>query len=56
MTSSVDEILNGPDYFYCLHYKARMKKSCCIRRQAYRDDTRVRQNPNRALALNLVID
>ena len=56
MTISVDEILNGPDYFFCEHYKARMKKSCCIQRQAYRDDVKVRQNPNTPLAPNLVAD
>jgi hypothetical protein len=56
MTTSVDDILNGPDYFYCEHYKARMKKSCCIQRQAYRDDVKVRQNPNTPLAPNLVAD
>lgn len=56
MTTSVDEILNGPDYFFCEHYRARMKKSCCIQRQAYRDDVKVRQNPNTPLAPNLVAD
>lgn len=56
MTTSVDDILNGPDYFYCEHYKARMKKSCCIQWQAYRDDTKARQNPNTPLAANLVAD
>lgn len=56
MTTSVDDILNGPDYFFCEHYKARMKKSCCIQRQAYRDDVKVRQNPNTPLAPNLVAD
>lgn len=56
MTTSVDEILNGPDYFFCEHYKARMKKSCCIQRQAYRDDVKARQNPNTPLAPNLVAD
>ncbi len=56
MTTSVADILNGPDYFFCEHYRARMKKTCCIQRQAYRDDTKARQNPNTPLAPNLVAD
>lgn len=53
MTTSVDDILNGPDYFFCEHYKARMRKQICIDRQAHREDIRARQNPNTALAADL---
>ncbi len=43
MTISVDDILNGPDYFYCEHYRARMSKQCCIARQE-----KARQDPKAA--------
>jgi len=53
MTTSVDEILNGPDYFFCEHYRARMKKQACIARQENEINLRARQNPNTHLAPNL---
>lgn len=51
--TSVDAILNGPDYFYCEHYRARLKKQNCIARQDAENNVKARQNPNTALAPNL---
>ena len=34
MDQSIEEILNGPDYFYCEKYHARMKKVLCVEKQA----------------------
>jgi len=48
MTTSVDDILNGPDYFYCEHYRARMKRQACIARQE-----KARHDPKEGKAPNL---
>lgn len=34
MNSTIEEILNGPDYFSCEKYHARMKKILCVEKQA----------------------
>ncbi|MFA5436673.1 MAG: hypothetical protein WC372_11600 [Candidatus Neomarinimicrobiota bacterium] len=33
MKQTAENILSGPDYFYCERYRCRMKKTECIRRQ-----------------------
>jgi hypothetical protein len=37
MNQTVEDILNGPDYFLCERYNVRMKKAECIRRQTTPD-------------------
>lgn len=34
MGQSIEDILNGPEYFLCEKYKARMKKVLCVEKQA----------------------